>query len=87
MKYNDYIGESCSILAQSPQVDTDTSLQYFIRLQQFAEDVNSAFDYNTFHNFPSLDPSRIEILVKAFNQQLIRMQEAFPAEFWDNGAS
>lgn len=63
---------------------TDHLVQYFVRLQQIAEDVNSAFDYDIDYA-PSLDAVRVELLSKTFTQQLSQINMTFPASAWENG--
>jgi hypothetical protein len=78
--------ETCAeSLAHSAHAETDYLLPYFIRFQQLAEEVDHAFDYSQNHKLPHLDAMRIEILVKAFEQQLNQFELTFPTHIWNNG--
>ena len=74
-------GES---LARAEVADTDYLLQYFIRLQRLAEEVDYAFDYSRAFTSPPLDTLRIEILLKAFEQKLNQFELTFPQQVWNN---
>jgi hypothetical protein len=86
MKYTDYVGECCQVFTERAEVPGDLILTYFIRLQRLMEDVDSTFDYDDNQNLPTMDASRIEILVKTFNRQLVQIKESFTPEAWNNSA-
>jgi hypothetical protein len=78
--------ETCAeSLAHSLHAETDYLLPYFIRFQRLAEEVDHAFDYSQNHKLPHLDAMRIEILAKAFEQQLNQFELTFPTHIWNNG--
>jgi hypothetical protein len=74
-------GES---LARAAVAETDYLLQYFIRLQRLAEEIDYAFDYSRTFTSPPLDTLRIEILLKTFEQQLNQFELTFPQHVWNN---
>jgi hypothetical protein len=84
LNYSDYVGESCQILTTAAEAETDHLLQYFIRLQKFASEVNQAFDYDNVlsHSLPPLDAAQVEVLAKRFNHQLNQIKAEFPKEVW-----
>lgn len=84
IKYNAFIGECCSFLSQASLSEHDHLIQYFVRMQQFQDEVSSTFDYDELNDLPRLDCARIETLLSAFNTQLQHFQENFPKEIWDN---
>jgi hypothetical protein len=85
LNYNEYIEESCRILAQTADAETDHLIQFCIRLQWIGDEVNHAFDLDNISSSPQLDAERIEDLSKGFNQELKQIEADFPAEIWDNG--
>ncbi len=62
----------------------DYLIPYFIRLQQFAEEVDTGFDYRTL-DYSHQDSMRLGFLVKGFQKQLDQMHSSFPANIWGNG--
>jgi hypothetical protein len=74
-------GES---LARAAVAETDYLLLYFIRLQRLAEEIDYVFDYSSTLTSPPLDTLRIEILMKAFEQQLNQFELTFPQHVWNN---
>jgi hypothetical protein len=74
----------CQALNDAKEVPSDHSLQYLIRLQRLAEDVNTAFDYDNHQQLPPLDAVRIEMLIKTFNKQLREFEETFPDDVLEN---
>ena len=87
MKYSTYIGECSQVLAQNGEVKTDSLLPYFIRLQRISEEINDTFGYDDHHHLPQLDARGIELLVKAFGQQLDQLRLEMPPNVWSNGKS
>ncbi len=78
--------ETCTqSLAQADNAETDYLLPYYIRLQRLAEEVDHAFDYSQRFKPPQLDAMRIEILLKAFEQQLNQIELTFPKNIWNSG--
>jgi hypothetical protein len=65
-------------------VPTDSLLRYFVRLQRLAEEIDHAFDYSQSLKLLPLDTLRIEILLKAFEQQLNQFELTFPQHVWNN---
>lgn len=62
----------------------DHLIQYFVRLQQFQDEINAIFDYDGLSDLPKLDCAKIETFLAAFNTQLQQFQETFPKEIWNN---
>jgi len=84
LRYSDYVAECSQTLADAQDAESDYLLPYFIKLQRLAEEVNHAFDYDSQNELPLLDAVRIELLAKAFAQQLSHFEASFPAEVWNN---
>jgi hypothetical protein len=84
LTYGEYIEECSQLLGNAGDTESDYLIPYFIRLQQFAEEVNHAFEYDTSFHQPQLDSVRVEILLKNFQQQLNQMEATFPPEIWNN---
>lgn len=84
LKYTNYVETCCQELSDAKEVSSDHLLQYLIRLQRLAEDVNSAFDYDNHQQLPPLDAVRIEMLIKTFNKQLRQFEETFPDDILEN---
>lgn len=85
IQYSSYMETCAENLAKSTQAETDRLITYFIQFQKLAEEVTQAFDYQNAYKLPQLDAMRLEILVKAFEQQLKSFETSFPAEIWNNG--
>lgn len=82
---NDYIDKCSYELGHAGNAESDHLVPYFIRLQQFSEDVSRAFEYDSiFHYHQQLDSDRVGILSKKFLQQLDEMRLTFPPEIWNN---
>ncbi|KAF4624390.1 hypothetical protein G7Y89_g13783 [Cudoniella acicularis] len=84
--YNEYMSDCCEALSQAADAETDHLIPYFIKLQRLVEEVNHAFNYNTNLQLSELETVRIEILLKAFEDQLKSFETTFPAKLWDNTA-
>jgi len=82
LKYSDYMQTCVESLAQAALVETDKLLLYYIRFQRLADEIDRAFDYSQNHKLPELDTMRIEIFMRAFEQQLNQLEVTFPAEIW-----
>ncbi|TVY32046.1 Transcriptional regulator [Lachnellula subtilissima] len=82
IKYTTYTEECCQVLAAAQEFESDALIPYFVRLQKLAHDINQTFDYDGHQDLASLDPVRVEMLVKAFKQQLSEFEKTFPAEIW-----
>ncbi|TVY15966.1 Transcriptional regulator WAR1 [Lachnellula arida] len=82
IKYTTYTEECCQVLAAAQEFESDALIPYFVRLQKLAHDINQTFDYDGHQDLASLDPVRVEMLVKAFRQQLTEFEKTFPAEIW-----
>jgi hypothetical protein len=66
---------------------SDGLLRFYIELQRIGEEVNHAFDYESIP-FPSNeDAIRIDMLVRAFEQQMAELRMSIPTEIWNNGSS
>src|ERR1700712_5363587 len=77
--------ETCAeSLAQTAVAETDYLLPYYIKFQRLSEEVDHAFDYSQNLKLPQLDTTRIEILLKSFEQQLNQIEMAFPVNVWNN---
>jgi len=85
MKYTSYAEECCQDFAAAQEFESDALIPYFIRLQKLADDINQTFDYDGHQDLASLDPVRVEMLVKTFRQQLTQIEKTFPAEVWKHG--
>jgi hypothetical protein len=78
--------ETCAqSLGHAAYAKTDYLLSYYIRLQRLAEEIDHAFDYSQSFKLPQLDAMRIEILLKAFEQQLSQIELSFPTDIWKHG--
>ncbi len=84
LKYSDYVGKCNEVISLMGGAEHDYLIPYFIRLQQFAEDVDTAFDCRTL-DYSHQDSTRLEFLVKGFQKQLDQMHSSFPANIWDDG--
>ncbi|RDL34975.1 uncharacterized protein BP5553_06906 [Venustampulla echinocandica] len=84
MRYGAYTEECCQVLGRAAESETDYLVPYFIRLEQFAEDVNRAFSYDASLELVEIDTVRIEVLSKAFGEQLKQFESAFPIQVWNN---
>ncbi|TVY24608.1 Transcriptional regulator [Lachnellula hyalina] len=82
IKYTSYTDECCQVLAAAQEFESDALIPYFVRLQKLAHDINQTFDYDGHQDLASLDPVRVDMLVKAFKQQLGEFEKTFPAEIW-----
>jgi hypothetical protein len=78
------MGTCAETLARAAVNETDYLLQYHIRLQRLAEEIENAFDYSQNLKLPQLDVSRIEILLKSFEQQLNQFEVTFPTHVWNS---
>ena len=76
--------ECCKVMGHSTDAETDFFIPYFIRLQKFADDINRSFDYDETLGLPELDTTRIEVIIKGFNDQLSTIEATFPSEIWNN---
>ena len=77
--------DTCSeSLVHAANAETDHLLPYHMRLQGLGEEIEQAFDYSQTHKLPQLDAMRIELLVKAFEQQLSQIESTFPSHVWNN---
>lgn len=86
MKNSNYIEECCQIFSTAQETETDGLIPCFIRIQQLTEDINKAFGYDGDHGHLSfVESTRIEFLLKNFEQKLYQMKTDFPPEVWDNG--
>jgi hypothetical protein len=54
-------------------------------MQKLANDINQTFDYDGHQELASLDPGRVEVLLKAFRHQLTQLEKSFTAEVWKHG--
>jgi hypothetical protein len=86
VRYSNYVGKCSEVVSQMGGADSDYLIPHFIRLQQFAEDVYFAFDYETV-DYSDQDSARVETFGKAFVQQLDQIHSSFPTEIWENGKS
>ncbi len=77
------MGKCSEIVSHVGGADSYYLIPYFIRLQQFAEDVYFTFDYKTV-GYIHQNSARFEILVKAFVQQLDQIHSSFPTNIWDH---
>ncbi|KAH8676406.1 hypothetical protein BGZ60DRAFT_371863 [Tricladium varicosporioides] len=82
IKYTSYFEECCQALATKCELKSDAFIPYFIQLQKLADDVNQIFNYDGHQEAPPLEPGSVELLVKSFRQQLVQLENSFPAEFW-----
>ncbi|KAH8682922.1 hypothetical protein BGZ60DRAFT_398964 [Tricladium varicosporioides] len=86
VKYNEYTDACSKALTDTSEYESDQLIPYYLRLQKLLQDVNEAFDYGQLQQLPELDAVRIEILLKAFNEQLSQCEKDFPPHIWDNSA-
>ncbi|KAE9374683.1 hypothetical protein N431DRAFT_543935 [Stipitochalara longipes BDJ] len=84
LKYCDYMETCAESLARAASAENDYLLQYHIRFQRLSEEIDHAFDYSQNLKLPQLDVTRIEILLKSFEQQLNQFELTFPAHVWNN---
>ena len=87
MKYTSYAEECCQDFAAAQEFESDALIPYFIQLQKLTDDINQTFDYDGHQDLVSLDPVRVEMLVKAFRQRLAQIEKTFSAEVWEHGKS
>ncbi|KAL3425888.1 hypothetical protein PVAG01_02679 [Phlyctema vagabunda] len=64
-------------------MDTDRLIPYLVQIQRLNEEINMAFDLDGQNQLRELDPFRIELLVKSFNERLDVLRSSFLPEIWD----
>jgi len=84
LKYSDYMATCAESLARAALNETDCLLQYHIKFQRLAEEIDHAFDYSQNLKLPQLDISRIGILLKSFEQQLHQFEVTWPTHVWNS---
>ncbi|KAL2068223.1 hypothetical protein VTL71DRAFT_16321 [Oculimacula yallundae] len=84
MKHNQHVKLCTKTFADAGIAETDYLIPYIIRIRQLSEEVRQAFNYDASENLHHLDCVRIEILGRAFEQQLDHMEATFPRTIWDN---
>lgn len=87
IKYTSYTEECCRFLTIAKEVETDALIPYFIQMQKLADDINQTFDYDGHQELASLEPARVETLVKAFRNSLTQLETTFTVEVWNHGKS
>lgn len=85
LKWSEYLEECAHSLANAGEVDTDYLLGYYVRFQHLAEEVNEAFAYDSTLTASQSETSRIDFLMRGFEQQLNQFQITAPPQIWTNG--
>jgi hypothetical protein len=82
LKWSEYLEECAHSLANAGEVDTDYLLGYYIRFQHVAEEVNEAFAYDSALTISQSETSRIDFLIRGFEQQLNNFKTTAPPQIW-----
>ncbi|KAH8821930.1 hypothetical protein F5884DRAFT_107989 [Xylogone sp. PMI_703] len=84
LNYTPYVEDCCKVLSEANQAPYDYQLQYYIQLQRLTEEITCAFGYDNSQRVPFLDPVRIELLVRVFNNQLKQLEALLPLDTQNN---
>lgn len=80
MRYDDYIGDCCRSLAEINNVPTDADLIHFVQIKRLAEEIASAFGYDSPNNNGGhLRMDNVELSIKAFESRLHDLRRSLPS--------
>jgi hypothetical protein len=84
LRYDEYIRQCSELLARVEFAESDCLLRFYIQLQRIGEEVSHAFNYESMPFAAQEDAMRIDMLVRAFEQQMAELRMSISTEIWNN---